>query len=106
MARIVLLRPGALADIREIARHISQRVSQTSADRWLARVRAAIGQLATDADRFPQADEAADLNIDLREMLHGRRPHVYRVLFTIDGDTVHVLRVRHAAQDRLAEGDV
>jgi plasmid stabilization system protein ParE len=106
MARTVLLRPGAVSDLREITRHISQRVSQASADRWLARIQAAIGQLATDADRHPQAEEAAELNIDLREMLHGRRPHVYRVLFTIDGDTVHVLRVRHAAQDRLTEGDV
>jgi plasmid stabilization system protein ParE len=106
MARTVALRPGAMADLRGNANSIAQRVSQSSADRWLARIQTAIGRLATDADRHQQAEEAAELNIDLREVLHGRRPRAYRVLFTIDGDTFHVLRVRHAAQDRLAEGDV
>src|SRR4051794_990182 len=103
MARAVSLRPGADTDLREIARYISQRVSPASATRWLTAIQATVARLATDADRCPQADEAADLGIDLRELLHGRRPHVYRILFTIAGDTVNVLRVRHAAQDRLAE---
>jgi plasmid stabilization system protein ParE len=106
MARTVFLRPGAYADIREITRFISDRVSPASAARWHAGIEAAIGRLATEADRWPQADEAGDLGIDLREMLHGRQRQVYRVLFTIDGDTVNVLRVRHAAQDRLAEDDI
>jgi hypothetical protein len=52
------------------------------------------------------ADEAADLGLDLRELLYGRRRDVYRVLFTIDGQTVNVLRVRHAAQDRLTPRDI
>jgi plasmid stabilization system protein ParE len=106
MARTVLLRPGAYADIREITRFISQNVSPTSATRWQARIETAIGQLATEAERYPQADEAADLGIDLREMLHDRRPHVYRILYLFDDDTVSILRVRHAAQDRLTQDDV
>jgi plasmid stabilization system protein ParE len=106
MARTVLLRPGASADLREIARYISQRVSAISTARWLTAIQATIARLATDADQHPQADEAADLSIDLRELHHGRQRHVYRILFTIDGDTVNVLRVRHAAQDRLTADDV
>ena len=106
MARSVFLRPGAYADVREITRFISERVSPASAARWHAGIEAAIGRLATEADRWPQADEAADLGTDLREMLHGRQRHIYRVLFTIDGDTVNVHRVRHATQDRLQPGDV
>lgn len=104
MARTVVLSPAVSADFRQITRFITQRVSASSADRWLAAIQSTIQRLATDADQWPQADD--DLGIDLRERLHGRRPHVYRILFTIDGDTVNVLRVRHAAQDRLAEGDV
>jgi plasmid stabilization system protein ParE len=42
----------------------------------------------------------------LRELLYGRRRNVYRILFTIDGQTVNILRVRHAAQDRLTPEDV
>jgi plasmid stabilization system protein ParE len=106
MARTVLLRPGANSDLREIVLFISQRVSPTSAARWLAAIEQTIARLATDADQCPQADEAADLGIDLRELLHGRQRQVYRILFVIDGDTVSVLRVRHAAQDRLTEDDV
>jgi plasmid stabilization system protein ParE len=106
MARTVLLRPGAYTDLREITRFISQRVSPAAAARWHVGIEATIGRLATDADRGPQADEAADLGIDLRQLLHGRRPHVYRILFTIAGDTVNVLRVRQAAQDHLTEGAV
>jgi plasmid stabilization system protein ParE len=106
MARTVLLTPGAYADVREITRFIAGRVSPASAARWHAAIEAAIGRLATEADRWPQADEAAELGIDLREMLHGRQRHVYRVLFTLDGDTVNVLRVRHAAQDHLRPDDV
>jgi len=41
----------------------------------------------------------------LRELLYGRRRNVYRILFTIDGQTVNVLRVRHSAQNRLTPGD-
>jgi hypothetical protein len=39
-------------------------------------------------------------------MLYGRRRQVYRVLFTIEGESVFIHRVRHAAQDWLKEGDV
>jgi len=28
-------------------------------------------------------------------MLYGRKPHMYRILFTIDGETVYVLHLRH-----------
>ncbi len=34
--------------------------------------------------------------VELREILFGRRPNVYRVIFLIDGDTVRVLRIRRA----------
>lgn len=75
------------------------------AARWHARIGATINSLASDADVWPEADEAADLGVNLRCRLFGRGRHVYRVLFTIDGDTVNVHRVRHVAQDRLQPGD-
>lgn len=106
MARLVFINPGAYDDIREIARYISRRVSLLSASRWHTRIALAIERLTTEADRWPEALEAAALGINLREMLHGRRPHVYRVLFTISGNTVTVQRVRHAAQDQLTSDDI
>jgi plasmid stabilization system protein ParE len=106
MPRQVNLRSRASSAIRDITRFISEHVSPKSAANWNARIEAAIASLATDANRWPQADDAAELGVDLREKLHGRRPHVYRILFTIDGDVVNVHRVRHAAQDRLSQDDL
>ena len=62
-------------------------------------------------------DEPAALAIDpdskvygeeVRVLLHGRRTSVYRVLFIIRRDTVHVLTVRHSATslaEEMAEDD-
>jgi hypothetical protein len=54
----------------------------------------------------PAAGEATELGIDLRALMSGRRPHVFRILFTFDAATVTVHRVRHAAQDRLTDDDI
>ena len=39
----------------------------------------------------------------MRQLLYGKRPHLYRILFTIDGDVVYVLRIRHGRRQRLGE---
>ncbi len=76
------------------------------AARWRAGLMARVAALEEFPDRYPLADEAADLGMDLRQLLYGRRRGVYRILFTIDGPVVHIHRIRHAAQDRLKPGDV
>ncbi len=106
MAHTIDVLPRATADIRQSVRWLSQRFSPAFAARWQARITAAIQTLANDPERCPEADEAADLGFDLRELLHGRDRQVYRVLFTIDGNTVNVHAVRHATQDRLQPGDI
>jgi plasmid stabilization system protein ParE len=81
-------------------------ISRAAAVRWQNRLTRAIQSLTSLPGRCPQADEAVDLGIDLRELISGRRRNVYRILFTIDGNTVIVLSVRHAAQDRLTPDDI
>ena len=102
----VVLRPKANADILRHAGWRVTNVSARSAGRWLTAMYASVNTLADRPEQHPEADEAADLGLDLRFKLHGRRPHVFRILFTIEGDTVNVLRVRHAAQDRLTGDDL
>lgn len=104
--RAVSIRPRAAADLIRIAGSIARTVSVRSATNWRQWIEAVIRALATDADQWPEPDEAGDLGINLRCRLFGRRRHVYRILFTIDGDTVNVHRVLHAAQDRLQAGDI
>jgi plasmid stabilization system protein ParE len=95
-----------MADIRAAVAWLRSRSSPSAAARWHAGILAAVRSLASQPGRSPQADEAADLGIDLRELLYGRRRGVYRILFTIDGPVVHVHRIRHAAQDRLKPGNI
>lgn len=106
MARTVTIRAGAATDLAVVVRSIARTISLAAAGRWRQRIESVIRSLADDADQWPEADEVAGLGLDLRCRLFGRPRQVYRVLFTIDGQTVNVHRVRHAAQDRLAPGDV
>jgi plasmid stabilization system protein ParE len=83
------------------------RHGRSEAERWHARfMTRVIETLEADPHVFPEAEESGDLGINLRVMLHGRRRQVYRVLFTVEENRVIVHRVRHAAQDRLTEGDL
>ena len=98
------VRPLAYSDIVRVVNHISRTVSSYSATRWQNGIYSRIDSLNRLPDRCPLADEAT-LGFDLRMLLYGRGRQVYRILFTIDGDTVNVLRVRHAAQDWLSTED-
>jgi plasmid stabilization system protein ParE len=106
VAHTVVVLPRADGDIRRIFSRIMRTVSPASAQRWYSGILAKIRSLANLPDRWPLADEAADLGIELRMLPHGRGRHVYRILFTIDGQTVNVHRVRHAAQDYLDSDDI
>ena len=94
-----------MTDIRSAVNWRSQH-SASSAARLHSGLLTAIRSLRDNPERFPLADEAADLGMELRELLYGRRRSVYRILFTIEGQTVNVLRIRHAAQDRLSATDI
>ena len=50
-------------------------------------------------ERCPVAEDESDqLGITLRQLLYGRRRGVYRILFSIEGETVTLHYVRHSAQ--------
>lgn len=107
MAFTVVFRRRAQADVANNTTWLEATQGLLAADRWrVGLLTAVVGALETDPHRYPQADDAADVGVDLRELLHGSGRRVYRVLFTIDGNTVNILRVRHATQDRLTPGDI
>ncbi len=84
-------------------------VSQLGAaalNRWRSRLLRVIEILERDPHRYPESEDAANVGLDLREAIYGRKPQLHRVLFTIDDQTVTIHRVRHAAQDRLTEDDL
>jgi hypothetical protein len=59
--------------------------------------------LAEFPDRCPIAPENAKFLFEVRQLIYGRNPHWYRILFTIQGETVSVLRGRHGRRERLSE---
>jgi plasmid stabilization system protein ParE len=106
MAFVLNIRRKAFAEIRQTVSWLATHISAATASRWQERTNTVLQSLEDDPHRHPPADEAADLGLDLRELLFGRGRNVYRVLFTIDGESVNVHRVRHAAQDRLRLDDL
>ncbi|MGE0378526.1 MAG: type II toxin-antitoxin system RelE/ParE family toxin [Planctomycetaceae bacterium] len=81
--------------------------SADEAARWYENIIPAIDTLRELPDRCPLAPETDLYPSGLRE-LHfgiGRRP-THRIIFTIEGTTVVVLRVRHSAQRDLRRDDL
>jgi plasmid stabilization system protein ParE len=98
--------PATVADIRANAVFLRSNFGLARAERWRNAIARRIESLTLDPFRCPQAEEAATLGVDLRQLLHGRDRHVFRILFTVVGNRVEVHRVRHAAQDWLDEGEI
>jgi plasmid stabilization system protein ParE len=65
-------------------------------ERWFVALRGTIASLANLPSRCALAPESRDSPVEVRQSLYGRRPHVYRILFAIEGDVVQVLHIRHA----------
>lgn len=91
----VILQRLALRDLDEAFGWAARRAPATAA-RWLDRFQTALERLDTDPQRCPHAREHGKVDVELREMLFGTKPHIYRAIFAIDGDTVRVLRIRRA----------
>ncbi len=78
----------------------------SAASHWHERLLAAVATLAREPQRCPIAPEAEELEIELRELLFGRRRGVYRILFIIEQRTVIVVPIRHSARDALRPEDL
>ena len=79
---------------------LSQHAGDTGI-RWFVGLEEAIASLATFPERCPIAPENTEFPFEVRQLLYGRKPHVYRVLFTIDHETVYVLHIRHGRRQRI-----
>jgi plasmid stabilization system protein ParE len=98
----VIVAIAALQDIAQARLWLAER-SPDAAEHWFNRLYDTIGSLEIFPERCPLAPETGFLNVEIRELFHGRRQNKYRILFTIRDAEVHVLHVRHGA--RLALGE-
>jgi plasmid stabilization system protein ParE len=99
MSFYVLIARKAAREIEEHYHWLAER-SEAAANRWRHSLLQAIATLETNPERCPEAPEAG-WHEGLRQLLHGKRRQVHRILFEIRGPTVVVLRIRHSAQDSL-----
>ena len=75
-----------------------------SALRWWRGLRASVLSLEEMPDRRPMTRESADL----RHLLYGRKPHIYRVIYRVfeKQKRVEVLHIRHGARQDFSEPDL
>ncbi|MGO9201529.1 MAG: type II toxin-antitoxin system RelE/ParE family toxin [Limisphaerales bacterium] len=98
----IIIEVPAQQDIAEAHRWLAER-DPGAADRWFDGIYDTIGSLEVFPERCPLAPESTFLSREIRETFHGRRQYKHRILFTVVGNRVHVLHVRHGA--RLALGE-
>jgi plasmid stabilization system protein ParE len=101
----VVLQKLALSDLEEAYRNAAQHAPPDAAA-WLDRIHIALQSLSSNPDRCPIAHENPRSTRELREFLVGRRPNVFRVVFTIEGDDVRRLRFRRAARRFLSRREI
>lgn len=98
----VKVTPKAHRDLDAIlARLIAEHAGETGL-RWFRHLQDAVHSLSKLPDRCPLAIENKAFPFEVRQLLYGRKPHVYRILFTITADTVVILHIRHARRRPIA----
>ena len=91
----VELSDRAKRDISAIYDWLRSQQAGDAGERWFVGLRAAIASLTHLPSRCPLAPENRDSPVEVGQLLYGRRPHIYRILFAIEGDVVNVLHIRH-----------
>ena len=94
----VILMPRAIRDLDNAYFWAAQRAPRTAA-RWFNRFHASLRTLSTNPERCALAPEAELVRSEIRQLLFGKRPSVWRALFTIESQEVRVLHVRRAAME-------
>jgi|ERR1019366_4251647 plasmid stabilization system protein ParE len=81
--------------------------SKRQADRWYAGLAKAIADLSKNPERHGPSKERDRFGYEIRDLLFGsgRRP-THRAVFTIRGEDVVVLTIRHTAQQDLSPDDI
>ncbi len=101
----VVLSPIARDELLEAYLNAAQHAPGPAA-KWLDRFEAAIAGLADNPGGCPVAREAERTGHELREMLFGKRPNTFRVLFRVEELVVQVLRIRRGSRRPLTPGDI
>ena len=100
----IIIEPTAEREIRSAVRWKTENASPAVAARWYNGLVQKIDTLRSHPTRYALAAENDKFPEEIRELFYGRggkRVHRHRIIFTIRGDAVHVLYVRHTARDEV-----
>jgi plasmid stabilization system protein ParE len=100
MAFRVEVTPKAERDAIEILNWLIEEHVEETGLRWFQGLEAAIASLRIMPERGVLAPEHRSFPFGLRQLLYGKRRR-YRILYTIEGTTVFVLRIRRPGQKLL-----
>jgi plasmid stabilization system protein ParE len=103
MAFRVEITAGARKDANAILFWLSSKQAGETGIRWYERLEEAVASLAQSPERCALAPENAHVPFELRQLVYGHRPHLYRILFTVDGEAVYVLHIRHGRRRPVAQ---
>ena len=103
----VVLTEQASRELESAADWWAEHRDRVQAGRWYSAFSERIWMLGDAPESLPPADENDDFPYEIRELHYGisSRP-THRAVYTITGDIVLVLTIRHVAQDRLAPADI
>jgi len=95
MTYLVKITPRAERDLADLFEDINAD-SAESAFRWYTGLKKAILNLDQHSNRCPMTRKKGEI----RHLLYGRKPHVYRVIFRVlrRQKLVEVLHIRHGAR--------
>jgi toxin ParE1/3/4 len=95
MAYLVSITPRAGRDLAQLYEHINAQHSD-AALKWYTGLKRAILTLEKYPNRCPVTPESAQL----RHLLYGHKPHMYRVIYRVreKQKCVEILHVRHCRQ--------
>jgi len=100
MAFLVDLAARASRDLQVLfdEKHVSDSIAATL---WFIGLERAVLTLENHPRRCPVAPETKKAKRELRHLLYGKKPHVYRIIYEIDQrkKLVHVLTIRHGAME-------
>ena len=97
MTYTVIFSPHALEELDAAYQWLVEETPQHAPEWHNAMVEATLS-LEQHPGRCPLAPDFRNHSEEIRQLLHGNRQHAYRILFTIRGDSVYILHVRHAAR--------
>ena len=92
----VVIEPEAQGQVRESYQYIKAE-SPLNAERWLQGLFKAIDSLENMPERCSEARENYRFSVHLCQLVYKS----HRIIYTVAGDTVHVLNVRHGARREL-----